>query len=314
MTAALQLFAHLDGEALNVALLMPAAQRERWKDLVDDLSEYYDSPGRLVVVWRRFESASRRSGVDPATIATELGIVAMRGFADMGERARDLMIRNKFIAAQQSCELRRYLDGAAADASIRDIVDSCCVWESHTEAGYDGHDGVNPKFLRMISQVASDAQPHLASEESEASQDNMRRLVPTPVESPPRVALSSTDRELLIQRVLETYVQAGQQYRCDLRKWRRLHQVFILVGKVVPSPTMPLGRDVCFSCGQQGHGVTRCSQMDVSFPFLLPGWSVDMRNGRYRASRIRGDGRNYTPAKVGSSETVVQLTRGGGGG
>ena len=33
-TAALQLFAHLDGEALHVALLMPDKIRERWKDLV----------------------------------------------------------------------------------------------------------------------------------------------------------------------------------------------------------------------------------------------------------------------------------------
>ena len=106
MTAALQLFAHLDGEAINVALLMPVKQRERWKDLADGLSEYYNSPGRLAVVRRRFESARRRSGMDLATFARELGILAMRGFADMGERTRDLMIRNKFIAAQQSCELR----------------------------------------------------------------------------------------------------------------------------------------------------------------------------------------------------------------
>ena len=147
--------------------------------------------------------------MDPATFATELGILAVRGIADMGERACDQMICNKLIAAQQSCELRRYLDGAAADASIRDIVDSCRVWESHTEAGYDGRDGVNPKFLRMVSQVASDAQPHLASEESEASEDNMRWLVPTPAESPPRVALSSAARELLIQHVLET-VRSGR--------------------------------------------------------------------------------------------------------
>ena len=30
-TAALQLFAHLDGEALNVALLMPKGEREKWE-------------------------------------------------------------------------------------------------------------------------------------------------------------------------------------------------------------------------------------------------------------------------------------------
>ena len=41
-TAALQLFVHLDGEALNVALLMPVKEREQWKDLSNGLSEYYN--------------------------------------------------------------------------------------------------------------------------------------------------------------------------------------------------------------------------------------------------------------------------------
>ena len=43
------------------------------------------------------------------------------------------MICNKFIVAQRSCDLRRHLDGAAAEASIGDIVDSCRIWESHAE-------------------------------------------------------------------------------------------------------------------------------------------------------------------------------------
>ena len=54
-TAALQLFVHLDGEALHVALLMPDKIKERWKDLVTSLSEYYNIPGRLAVVRRQFE-------------------------------------------------------------------------------------------------------------------------------------------------------------------------------------------------------------------------------------------------------------------
>ena len=75
-TAALQLFAHLDGEALNVALLMPEEEREKWEGLSNGLSEYYNSPGRLVVFRRRCERAIRRPGVDLATFATELGILA----------------------------------------------------------------------------------------------------------------------------------------------------------------------------------------------------------------------------------------------
>ena len=74
------------GEALNVALFMPEEEREKWGCLSNGLSEYYNSPGRLAVFRRRFESAIHRPGVDPATFATELGILAVRGFGDLGKR------------------------------------------------------------------------------------------------------------------------------------------------------------------------------------------------------------------------------------
>ena len=114
-TAAFQLFAHLDGEALNVALLMPEEEREQWEGLSDGLSEYYNSPGRLAVFRRRFERAIRRPGVDPATFATELGILTVRGFGDMGKSACDSMIRDRFIAAQRNCGLRQHLDDVSSD-------------------------------------------------------------------------------------------------------------------------------------------------------------------------------------------------------
>ena len=98
-TVALQLFAHLDGEALNVALLMPEEEQAKWEGLSQGLSDYYNSPWRLAVFRRQFESATRRPGMDPATFATELEILAVRGFGDMGKRARDWMIRDKFIVA-----------------------------------------------------------------------------------------------------------------------------------------------------------------------------------------------------------------------
>ena len=40
-TAALQLFVHLKGEALNVALLLAKEERESWTGLVDGLAAYY---------------------------------------------------------------------------------------------------------------------------------------------------------------------------------------------------------------------------------------------------------------------------------
>ena len=89
-------------------------------------------PGRLAVFRRQFESETRRPGMDPATFATELEILAVLGFGDMGKRARDWMIRDRFIAAQRSCGLHRHLDGVSSDTPIRDIVDRCRVWESHS--------------------------------------------------------------------------------------------------------------------------------------------------------------------------------------
>ena len=86
-TAALQLLAHLKGEALNVALLLPKEKRESWTGLVNGLTAYYRSPGRLAVLRRRFESAFRRPGLDPATFATELGILAIQGFENINDRA-----------------------------------------------------------------------------------------------------------------------------------------------------------------------------------------------------------------------------------
>ena len=42
--AALQLVVHLDGEALQVALLMLKINREGWRDIADKLLAYYNTP------------------------------------------------------------------------------------------------------------------------------------------------------------------------------------------------------------------------------------------------------------------------------
>ena len=58
---------------------------------------------------------------------------------------------------------------------------------------------------------------------------------------------------------------------------------------------------VCFSCRRPGHGVNRCLQVDTFFPFLSPGWSVDVRDGQYRAVRTGGTGRWSAPGNEGWS-------------
>ena len=116
-----------------MALLLTREKRESWTGLVSGLSAYYKSPGRLALLRRRFDSVFRRPGLDPATFLTELGILAIQGFEDMKEQARDTMIRYKFIAGQRQCALRRQLDGFVQDTPIGEIVDSCRVWESHSD-------------------------------------------------------------------------------------------------------------------------------------------------------------------------------------
>ena len=88
-TATLQLFAHLEGDALNVALLLPEAQRAIRSGLSGALSDHYTSPGRLVVYQLKFEKAVRRDGEDLSIFATELETLAARGFGDVGPECPD---------------------------------------------------------------------------------------------------------------------------------------------------------------------------------------------------------------------------------
>ena len=126
-TAALQLFAHLEGEALNVALLMLEDQRDSPEGLSKALSEYYNSPGRLAIFRRKFDDVSRRDGEDPASFATELEILAVR----VSERSAS----RSGIGSSWDNEtgLRRHLDSVPPDTPIREIVDRCRVWESHSD-------------------------------------------------------------------------------------------------------------------------------------------------------------------------------------
>ena len=69
VTAALQLLSHLDGDALNVARLVPESQRVLPGVLVKSLSDHCGSPGRLAEYKHQFKRAFRRPGDDPSVFA-----------------------------------------------------------------------------------------------------------------------------------------------------------------------------------------------------------------------------------------------------
>ena len=130
-TAALQLLSHLQDDALSVALLIPMPLRASRKELTDALSSHYGSPGRLANYRREFDRTVRKKGEDPSNFAITLEILAVKAFGNMGQTARLRLIRDRFIAGHENCDLRRYLDCVPPDTPLRDIVDRCRVWESH---------------------------------------------------------------------------------------------------------------------------------------------------------------------------------------
>ena len=127
LTAALQLIAHLDGEALNVALLVPDDQRKRPGVLIETLTAHYTTPGRLAKHRRQFEQMQRPPGEDPAAFAIALETLARRAFVDVDPAIRLQLVRDKFITGQKQLALRRHLDSVGPDTPISSIVDKCRV-------------------------------------------------------------------------------------------------------------------------------------------------------------------------------------------
>ena len=52
-------------------------------------------------------------GEDPPVFAVELETLAMRAFGDLSSLARLQLVRDRFIARQMECSLRRHLDSVS---------------------------------------------------------------------------------------------------------------------------------------------------------------------------------------------------------
>ena len=119
----------MDGYVFTTLIPMPL-QASR-KELTDALSSHYGSPGRLANYRREFDKTIQKMGEDPSNFAIKLETLAVKAFGNMGQIARLRLIRDRFIAGHENCDLRRYLDCVPPDTPLRDIVDRCRVWESH---------------------------------------------------------------------------------------------------------------------------------------------------------------------------------------
>ena len=231
VTASLQLVAHLDGEAMNVALLVPESER---------VLPHYASPGRLVRYKRQFERMTRPLGDDPAAFAIELETLARKAFVDVDASVRLQLVHDRFIDGQDKCALRRHLDSVGPDTPIADIVDRCRVWESHEEM--DSGRGVNPRLdgPQAVYRITGSDNDEL--DESVTSLDVVenliKRLLPSPAETNQEMAPVSSDYELLAQRLCEM-VQPPAPEKSDTIDIEQLLRKLIPVGPVVEQAARP---------------------------------------------------------------------------
>ena len=114
----------------------------------------------------------------------------------MGQTARLRLIRDRFIASHDNCDLRRHLDSVPPETPIRDVVDRCRVWESHAD----------PVVRRMNK--------------------------PTPDMTYPTYAVGDTDKDREVTKVAAvTGLRSDQNQLQDLL-WR----IFSAVERPAPTP------------------------------------------------------------------------------
>ena len=151
--AALQLFSHMEGDALNVAHLVPLARRISRSGLVDALTAHYGSPGRLADYRRQFERTTRKVGEDPVIFGTTLETLAVKAFGDMGQTGRLRLIRDRFIAGHDNCDLRRHLDsvppGMFSADEIQRLLIGCCT-QVGGSAVRTSHIGSDPTMCQAV--------------------------------------------------------------------------------------------------------------------------------------------------------------------
>ena len=138
VTAALQLLSHLDGDALNVALLVPESQRTMPEFLINSWSDHYNSPGRRAEYKHQFQRGARRPVDDPSIFAIELETLARRAFMDVDLNIQLQMVRDRLIDGQADRSLRRHLDSLGANTPMIEMADSCRIWERHMRFGHKG--------------------------------------------------------------------------------------------------------------------------------------------------------------------------------
>ena len=86
---------------------------------------------------------------------------------------------------------------------MTDIVDCCRVWEHHCEAEIQPRASADRHPVHVICQVTEVEPAPATSPETEIVEDIIWKLLPTPAPPPPQAVQIPSDRDLLIQQLME---------------------------------------------------------------------------------------------------------------
>ena len=218
----------------------------------------------------------------------------------MGQTARLRLIRDRFIAGHESCDLRRYLDCVPPDTPLRDIVDRCRVWESHSDSSVRRvskpmPELAYPAYVVKKSDYDSDPVRTVTVNGPESSVDDsselLRKLVAilTPVAPAPARAPEPSVMDKLVQLLMEKFTKRkpvspapAEPTMLETRLQTYFKEKQLRNQQFRPQPVRRNWSEVkCFSCGKTGHTATRCPTLDVTFPFILPGWKAEKSSTGY---------------------------------
>ena len=169
-----------------------------------------------------------------------------------------------------------------------EMVDSCGIWERHSESEIRPRMGADRCPVHMTCQVTEDRPTPAIPSEVESGEDMIGRVLPTPVPPPLQGAPKYSDRVILVRQLMEMICppMLVAQERPPTNDLETPSFNWFPVGTVmeedIAQPELLAdSTEGCFSCGEWTHNTEQCQALDESFPFLPIGWVAERNENTF---------------------------------
>ena len=222
-----------------------------------------------------------KDGGDPSNFAIKLETLVVKAFGNMVQITRLRLIRDRFIAGHENCELRRYLDCVPPDTPLRDIVDRCRVWESHgtpeiRRVSKPIPEPVYPTYV--VEQQDYESEPvctvSVNKQNSQVDQTDelLRKLLEalTPVDPPPIRVPKATPLDKLTELLMSQIVKSEPAPPTTVEPTGLEALLQNYFNRQQSTGLGPRARQMrrnwadvqCFSCGKPGHSASHCPTLE----------------------------------------------------